>query len=313
MCYKINPVFLFLLVLSAVMTCPAYAQQVPDTSFRFANPHPAYRKGSGPVIFIDQAHHNMHTRTGGFFAFGKLLEQDGYWVQSLSVPIRNIEILKSCKILVIANALDSSNEERWILPTPSAFSAKEIAVIRQWVEGGGRLLLIADHMPFAGAATELGKAFGFEFLNGFAFTRQGVWPPSLFIREDKTLRESPVTQRTPDHKKIDTLATFTGSAFRSPDSAIPVLSFLKENWALLPDTAWQFNANTRKQSLEGFQQGAILSYGKGKVAVFGEAAMYTAQIVNGQMPVGFNSPDAPQNAQFLLNLIHWLDKNSAER
>ena len=194
------------------------------------------------------------------------------------------------------------------IPGLAAFSAKEITVIKQWVEDGGSLLLIADHMPFAGAASDLGKAFGFEFLNGFAFTRKGVWPPSIFIREDKTLQESPIPQVTPDHKKIDTVATFTGSAFKSPESAIPVLSFLKEYWVVQPDTAWQFNSNTKKQSLEGFQQGAIMSYGKGKVAVFGEAAMFTAQIVNGQMPVGFNSPDAQQNVQFILNLVHWMDE-----
>ena len=38
--------------------------------------------------------------------------------------------------------------------------------------------------------------------------------------------------------------------------------------------------------------------------------MFTAQIVNGQRAVGFNSPDAPQNARFILNLIRWMDGNS---
>jgi hypothetical protein len=46
--------------------------------------------------------------------------------------------------------------------------------------------------------------------------------------------------------------------------------------------------------------------GKGKVAVFGEAAMFTAQIANGTLKAGFNSELAPKNAQFTLNLIHWL-------
>ncbi len=86
-----------------------------------------------------------------------------------------------------------------------------------------------------------------------------------------------------------------------------MLSFNATHWSLQPDTAWRFNTATPRKTLEGFHQGALLDFGKGKVAVFGEAAMFTAQIVNGGMPVGFNSPDAPQNAQFILNVIHWLD------
>ena len=50
-----------------------------------------------------------------------------------------------------------------------------------------------------------------------------------------------------------------------------------------------------------------MNFAKAKVAMFGEAAMFTAQIVNGNFPVGINSPAAPQNAQFVLNLVHWLD------
>ena len=250
----------------------------------------------------------MHTKKGGFIAFSKLLEQDGYKVNALNSLLNSTDALSQCRILVIVNALDSSNLNRWVLPTPSAFSNKEIATIKNWVENGGSLLLIADHMPFAGAAYKLGNAFGFEFLNGFAITRENSWPPSVFILADKSLDESPITTGAKAPDRITTVTTFTGSAFKSPQGAIPVLSFIEGNYALMPDTAWAFNAKTPRRNLVGCQQGAILEYGKGKVAVFGEAAMFTAQIVNGQMKVGFNSEDAPQNVQFILNLVHWLDR-----
>ncbi|MGB0915797.1 MAG: hypothetical protein ACPGVI_06975, partial [Crocinitomicaceae bacterium] len=42
-------------------------------------------------------------------------------------------------------------------------SKEEITFIKNWVKKGGKLVLIADHMPFAGAANDLAKAFGFEF------------------------------------------------------------------------------------------------------------------------------------------------------
>lgn len=304
------------LILSVVFNLflffPSSAQQVPDTAFTFPIRQAAYPKGEGPVVFIDQAHNNMHTREGGFFAFSRLLEQDGYRVRGLATLINETDELKECRILVIANALDSSDLEDWILPDPSAFSEEEISIIRQWVKDGGRLLLIADHMPFAGAASVLGNAFGFEFLNGFAFTARGAWPPSMFTRKDKTLPESPIVEGNYDYEKIDQVATFTGSAFKAPEDAIPVLGFLQEHYILLPDTAWSFNAQTPRKDLNGCYQGAILQFGKGRVAVFGEAAMFTAQVANGTLKAGFNSEVAPKNAQFVLNLIHWLDAKASD-
>jgi hypothetical protein len=283
------------------------AQQVPDTIYTFINLRPAWHSGEGPGVFIDAAHNNFHTKDGGFFAFSKLLEQDGYQVNGLNQTISSPDILKACKILVISNALNDANVDSWILPTPSAFTKDEISIIVSWVENGGSLLLIADHMPFAGAAYELGNAFGFEFLNGFAYTGQGTWPPSVFTLKDGTLQDSPVTNNISNVEKIDYVATFTGSAFKVPASAIPVLGFLETHFSLQPDTAWSFNDNTPRIGLEGYYQGALLEFGRGKVAVFGEAAMFTAQLVNGNFKVGFNSEQAPQNAQFTLNLIHWLD------
>ena len=282
-------------------------QQVPDTAFTFVITHPAFQNGKGPVVFIDGAHNNFHTKESGFFAFSRLLEQDGYIVKELDQTLTGPDVLKECKILVIANPLNAFNVDRWVLPTPSAFTEEEIVIIKTWVENGGSLLLIADHMPFAGAAYELGKAFGFEFLNGFAYTGLGTWPPSVFSREDGTLPDSPVIEGSGNDGKIDKVATFTGSAFKSPEGSMDVLKFLADHFALLPDTAWRFNDNTPKQSLSGYQQGALLNFDKGKVAVFGEAAMFTAQVVNGTFKVGFNSELAPQNAQFTLNVIHWLD------
>jgi hypothetical protein len=53
-------------------------------------------------------------------------------------------------------------------------------------------------------------------------------------------------------------------------------------------------------------QGAYMNYGKGRIVVFGEAAMFTAQL-QGKNKIGMNEKSASQNAQFLLNTLHWLD------
>jgi len=289
-----------------LLSLPIFAQQVSDTAFTFPIAQPTYPPGSGPLILIDEAHFNFHTLGGGFKPFGKLLSSDGFRVAPLDQPIINSGILEGCSILVIANALNESNQQNWFMPTPSAFAASEIEVIRSWVAQGGSLFLIADHMPFAGAAKNLGAAFGFDWLNGFAFTRPRTWPPSVFKKSDKTLDSGPVTSSNFGMHPIDSVITFTGSAFRIPPDAIPVLVFHPDHYSLQPDTAWRFTPETPRQSLAGYYQGALLEYDKGRIAVFGEAAMFTAQIANGILKAGFNSETAPQNAIFLLNVMHWL-------
>lgn len=67
-----------------------------------------------------------------------------------------------------------------------------------------------------------------------------------------------------------------------------------------------FSCAGRKQGgKDAFDLGAVMKYGMGKIAVFGEAAMFTAQKRNNDA-VGFNAPQALKNLQFILNLFHWL-------
>jgi hypothetical protein len=280
-------------------------QQVPDTTYCYNISNPSYPIGKGSSIFIDGGHNNFHTINGGFYPFSKLVKQDGY--NPTGITTRNITntVLRKCKILVIVNPLHSRNASNWTLPTPSAFSDDEIDVINEWVKEGGSLLIIADHMPFAGAANKLARSFGFNFLNGFAKTSKDFWPPSVFTKDSLLLKCS-VTNGGKASEDIFKIATFTGSAFSIPETATGILKFSGMHRSLQPDTAWVFNKNTPVVNLNGFYQGAIMNYGKGKIAVFGEAAMFTAQIAN-NVKVGINSEHAPQNAQFVLNVIHWLD------
>ena len=58
---------------------------------------------------------------------------------------------------------------------------------------------------------------------------------------------------------------------------------------------------------DGMLQGAVLLAGRGRVAVFGEAAMFSAQVSGeARRPMGMNMPSASQNPQFLINVAHWL-------
>lgn len=54
--------------------------------------------------------------------------------------------------------------------------------------------------------------------------------------------------------------------------------------------------------------GAVLKFSKGRVAVFGERPLFTAQVSDEkQQAIGLSSPTAPDNPQFLLNRTDWLD------
>ena len=291
---------LLCLLLYACATGHLVAQQVADTTFNPVISNPRYPAGNGSVVIVDAAHNNFHTLANRYAPFGKVLGNDGYRLMSNNKPV-TATVLKDCRIYVISNPLDSANIGQWRLPTPSAFSPAEIAAINDWVLQGGRLLLIADHMPFAGAATVLAQSFGFKFLNCFALDNRNR-SYERFYKENSSLAENDLTHG------VDTVVTFTGSAFKMPAAATPILT-LKNYTLSLPAVAWQFEERTPTLSGDGFSQGAFMEYGKGKIVVMGEAAMFSAQLAGaGRNPVGMNCPEAGNNVQLLINIIHWLDQ-----
>lgn len=286
------------------------SSQKADESFNYKIKAPKYKKGTGTKVLIDGGHHNFHTYEGRFNPFAKLLEQDGYQLRGMQDTF-SMEVLNSCDILVIANPLNAINAKgKWVLPNPSAFTDGEIKNVRDWVSAGGRLLLIADHMPFPGATFHLAKAFGFTFSNGFAMPLKRSTTKTIFSLKKGTLYENELTKGSNQEAAVTQVITFIGSAFKIPATAIPILSFPADYRSLEPNTAWQFHAKTPEVPLtKDWYQGAYLNYGKGKIVVYGEAAMMTAQFIrNSNRKVGFNHPKADQNAQFVLNTIHWLDK-----
>lgn len=248
---------------------------------------------------IDAAHNNFHTLDGRYRAFGNILEADGYRLLSNEDPFSE-ESLKRGDILVISNPLHASNQNNWQLPTPSAFAAEEIAAVEQWVAGGGRLFLIADHMPFAGAAADLGRAFGFEFLNSFAMDNRQR-QIEYFTRQQGLLHGGPITEG------LDSIVTFTGSAFLIPTAATPLISLDEHYTILMPEQAWNFTDDTPFVNGNGFYQLAHRTYGRGKVMVSGEAAMFSAQLAGPNLaPMGLNNPAASRNVGLLRNIAGWL-------
>jgi hypothetical protein len=302
---RLAPIIIVLLTTSESVL----AQQESDLKYKPPIPRPAYESGKGPRIAIDEAHYNFHTADGRYKPCAELLRRDGYRVDALR-QLFSAESLKSADVLVIANALHERNSKDWSLPNPSAFTQEEITAVHSWIEKGGSLFLIADHMPFPGAASDLAKAFKVEFSNGYATA--GHWKPdSPEVFEYATgLKESTITRGRAGEEKVTKVTTFTGSAFKLPKGATPVLEFGPKSESVERGTG----ESSKKVPIEGWCQGAILKLGEGRVAIFGEAAMFSAQVAGPkQVPMGMNAPGAEQNHQLLLNVMHWLTRAKGVR
>lgn len=295
---------IFLLLPILLFGCSS-SNQVHDSGFIPNIENPTFLNGSGPLVLVDEGHNNFHTMNGRYKPFSDVLRKDGYKV----LPHKGFftkESLKNIDVLVISNALHSSNVRSWSLPTPSAFTDKEIIVLNEWVKSGGSLWLIADHMPIPGATEKLALSFGFNLLNGFAYSPDKK-SHIRFSRNKGTLKEHVITRGLNKNEIIPSVYTYTGHAFQIPQDAEAILVFKKGSYSLNPTHAHKFDKNTPKFDVSSWSQGAVKKYGKGRIAMFGEAAAFTAQIAGKKrMKIGINSSAAQYNLQFTLNIIHWL-------
>lgn len=316
-----------IVVILTVMATAASAQQDADTAFRYVGPAPGYDAGSGPRVCIDAAHHNFHTMDGRYLAFATLLRDDGYRVRANSEAFA-AESLGECDIMVISNAMAEANEEDWAYPHPSAFSRDEITTLLDWVMNGGSLLLIVDHAPMPGAAGDLGVLLGAHMLDAYvgmevfgeldedAFGRAadlyGVSIDRLLesFGEPGELAEHAILEGRSPAEAVTTVTTFTGHAFYPSSQMEPLLVLSHDAWGgavlnrNLPDAPQEATATF---PVGGWLQGGAVRVGQGRAVVLGEAAMCTAQLAGPQgVPMGMNNPAAPQNAQFCLNVVHWL-------
>jgi hypothetical protein len=274
-----------------------------DQSFRYIIKNPAYPEGKGPVVLIDEAHNNFHTAVSTYLPFANLLKQDGYVVERAKEKI-STGLLSSGTIYVIADAQPPFNRG-----DPPTFFEEEIQILNDWVKKSGALFVITDHMPDPGAIEDLAFSFGIEVSNGYVM--QGPPPgrtgPTLFQKTDGSLADHPITEGRGPDEQVRQVATFAGSAFRCEEGfdAILILGDGFRSW--IPKEYHKFPAGTPNIDVSGWYQGGVRAYGKGQIAFFAEAAMFTAQVFdNGRIKAGMNHPLGMDNARLLLNIVHWL-------
>jgi len=280
--------------LLAIVALPAVAQRgqpPPDPDYHPALGPPAYADGEAPLIVIDAGHDNMHTVEGTYLTFARIARSDGFRVEGRT-GLFTADALGDVDVLVVANATD---------PTRSGGPAlldSEAAVLADWLAQGGAMVLVADHQPWPAAVEPLTRRLGVEFANAFAYDGpEGAQSGSLFYRRsDGSLGEHAVTDG------VAQFGTFLGSAFRLVGPHVPLLR-------MSPSAVARPRMRTAPTDADvpigGWLQGALLEPGQGRVAVFGEAAMLSAQVRGSQL-MGMNAPGAEDNARLLRNVLRWL-------
>jgi hypothetical protein len=302
------------LVLTGVIA-PLHAQE-PRTGRDPPVAAPLYPPGKSPVVVVDEAHFNFHTIGGRYRDFARVLERNGYVVRPGRDRI-SAGGMRDARILVIATALSERNRDpaNWSPPIHPAFTRDEIRTVREWVRGGGSLLLIADHLPFAGAMEKLAAAFGFELINGYALDRREIRlatldRPFVFTRDGKNadgiLGDHAITRGRDPSERVDRVMTFMGAAFRAREPVSLLLTFGEFVASYQTASFGKLSAATPSIPATGLLQAAARRYGEGRVVLFAEAGMFGAQW-QGRKPVGMNHLDASGNLQLLLNTLHWLD------
>jgi hypothetical protein len=300
-------------------------QQIVDPDFKAVVEKPAYTR-VGPTVAIDEAHSNFHTAGGQYKPFADLLTNDGYRVIAST---RKFEtgMLAGIDVLVIANARDLAALRAGNLSSP-AFSEPECDVVRDWVRNGGSLLLIADHAPFGNAADNLAKRFGVNMGKGWAFDRgstSGITTQLVFSRENGLLGAHPILTGRNASEEVRSIRSFTGQSLGVPSGATILLKLsATAREAATPDDLDAEDAAVRSTDTSkgaigshsspvvGRAQGLAMTFGKGRVVVLGEAALFSAQIIRfadgnqqRERKVGMNVP-GNDDRQFALNVLHWL-------
>ena len=280
------------------------AQQVGDPNFDATVARPAYSK-KHPRVLFDEAHNNFHTAGGTYKAFADLIRNDGYQVTPNSRKF-SADTLAGYDILIIANPLGAPIEQGFAAANKPAFADAECEAVRDWVNRGGSLLLIADHYPVGAAAGNLAKVFGVDMSNAFTDDPANYDPQLgqiLFARTNKLLLDHAITRGRDQTERINRIVTFTGQSLTGPKGSAVLLKLADTAIDLLPPD------RKTKVSAAGRAQGLALTLGKGRVVVLGEAAMLTSQLAGPEKaPFGGLGIKSIDNRQLALNIMHWLSK-----
>ena len=130
-----------------------------DPNFDAKVAHPAYSGTKRRVrVLFDEGHHSVLTANGLYKPLADLITSDGYEVFASRAQF-SPQVLAKGDVLIIVNA----RRAELMGETGSAgaaFTESECNAVRDWINAGGSLLLIAGTGPPAAAAERLAMSLG---------------------------------------------------------------------------------------------------------------------------------------------------------
>lgn len=256
------------------------------------------------MLLVDEAHNNPFSIKGQYAGFAEVAKKDGYRLTTTNKGI-SADQLASVGIFVSINAI--YNPTDWNLPTHSIYTDEEIELLYNWVVDGGSLLLVTDHMPCAGSASALAAKFGFNVINGFALLDHPA--AELFSASLGNLLPSAVTQHA--SRPVEQIRFWGSTGFIAPKEA-EVITLLTDAYKVylpskIEDVSYPIASTVPYISGKDLANSALLKVGKGRVAIFADGAVFSAQLQGIKSEKrGMNHPDARHHVNLLLNVLQWL-------
>ena len=300
-------------------------------------PNPAYGAGTGPTVTIDHGHVNYHRIDGvqkRFNVFKEVVEADGYQVTSTSAQFSTsyFSAQPPGSVLVIAGARGS-------FAAPEVFNPSEVDALLDWVYNGGKLLIAADHKPYSVSYTAIMDRLGISIPDdsnapdngGVAVypTQCSTWitPPwgvcrtyGFYMSTTPTPWQSamdanhPVVQgRAGFDESVNRVFLARGIGFQisGPPLNVDPSEVNIQAVAVLPASAHYFTSTFHTAPVPGYLSALSIEYGSGRIFVQGETSALTGQVSNAGTEkasvFGIGARGREEHAQFVLNIMHWLD------
>lgn len=306
------PILIVLAVIAGWFVLNYCIYQEADMTADMSVSSPRFRPETSPRVCFDSGHGNFHDINTTYAPFAKLLENDGL-VLLRHEGLFTEEKLRGMDLLIIVNATPAGDADS---ETSPAFKESEITDIRNWVESGGSLLLIADHDPFGSATAGLAKAFGVgmssvwttDTLRSSGAEGKATW--LVFSEENKGLGRHAILQSEVPGTAVKRVITFTGQSLSFDPGWTSILQLSQEarNYYERSDAEASASDTTKYVPAPGQSQLIAREYGKGRIVVAGEAAMFTSQkarLFFKTYRAGFNYGDY-DNKDLVLNTLRWL-------
>jgi hypothetical protein len=275
------------------------SDELKQEKFKYKPETPAYKKGTGPTVFIDQFHANP-SLSYELKGIERTLKYDGYQVQSFNNDFSS-ESLKDVKYLILPQPL-TPTVNGWMIDSSEAYTHDEYVSLFEWVENGGQLIVLSDYTPLGNRLETLYTWLNIDYFNGLV-QETGSPSPVEYTQAEKSLVRHPYLDGRNNYEAIESIFTFGGAAFRNNSGKSLLEIQDNQNCELIEFTI----SSALPTDATGLCQGGFFKIGEGQVLVISNLAMFQTWVHKETgNKIGMNNEMAYQNAQYLLNLIHAL-------